>query len=201
LSTPPSALPPLYLAPINRLLRQNSWALQRLAPFAGKTLRVESFPLTLLLSVGANGEAVAAPPEATPDVTLRLSPGLLLRLAARDASVWNDIPVAGDAPFAAALAGIARHLRWDVEEDLSRVFGDIAAHRMVQTGRKLDAWAREGADNLARSFTEYWTEEQPLLARRADVEQFNREVDTLRDDLARLEKRVEIRERVNGLVR
>jgi len=27
------------------------------------------------------------------------------------------------------------HLRWDVEEDLSRVVGDIAAHRMAQAGR------------------------------------------------------------------
>jgi ubiquinone biosynthesis accessory factor UbiJ len=194
LSTPPPALPPLYLAPINRLLRQNSWALQRLAPFAGKTLRVDSFPFTLLLGVGADGVAVAAPPGQAPDVTVRLTPGILLRLAARDATVWNDIAVDGDAPFAAALSGIARNLRWDVEEDLSRMFGDIAAHRIVQTGRKLDLWARQGADNLARSFTEYWTEEQPLLARRADVDEFNRAVDTLRDDVARLEKRIDRRE-------
>jgi len=195
-STPPP-FPPLYLAPINRLLRQNSWALARLQPFAGKTLRVECFPFTLLFSVGDNGEAIAAAPDGTPDITTRLTPGILLRLAARDETVWNDIAVEGDAAFAAALNGIARHLRWDVEEDLSRVFGDIAAHRMVDTGRKLANWGQQGADNLARSFTEYWTEERPLIATRADVEQFNREVDALRDDVARLEKRVERRERVN----
>jgi len=62
---------------------------------------------------------------------------------------------------------------------------------MVETARKLDHWGRQGADNLARSFAEYWTEEQPLIAGRADVEQFNREVDALRDDVARLEKRIE----------
>jgi ubiquinone biosynthesis accessory factor UbiJ len=195
----PTPLPPLYLAPINRLLRQNSWAQQRLLPFAGKVVCAECFPFTLLLGIGDSGEAVAAPAGHPPDVTIRLTPGLMLRLAARDASVWNDIRAQGDPQLAATLSGIARNLRWDVEEDLSRVVGDIAAHRMVQSGRRLDTWARQGADNLARSFTEYWTEERPLLARRTDVEQFTREVDTLRDELARPEKRVEGRERVKGL--
>jgi ubiquinone biosynthesis protein UbiJ len=37
----------------------------------------------------------------------------------------------------------------------------------------------------------YWTEEQPLVAAKPDVERFVREVDTLRDDVARLEKRIE----------
>ena len=190
MTSSPPPLAPLYLAPINRLLRQNSWALERLRPFAGKVVRAECFPVTMLLGITEAGE-MAAVPAAVPDVTLRLTPGVMLRLAARDASAWNNIAVEGDPQLAAALKHVARNLRWDVEEDLSRVFGDIAAHRMVQTGRKLDTWGRQGADNLARSFAEYWTEEQPLIAARADIEQFNLEVDALRDDVARLEKRIE----------
>lgn len=165
--------------------------MERLRPFAAKVVRVDCFPLTLLLGITDAGDAMAAVPEMMPDVTIRLTPGVMLRLAARDASAWSDIAVEGDPSLAAALNHIARNIRWDVEEDLSRVFGDIAAHRMVETGRKLDNWGRQGADNLARSFTEYWTEEQPLIAGRSDVEQFNRDVDALRDDLARLEKRIE----------
>ncbi len=190
MTSSPPPLAPLYLAPINRLLRQNSWALERLRPFAGKVVRAECFPVTMLLGITEAGE-MAAVPAAVPDVTLRLTPGVMLRLAARDASAWNNIAVEGDPQLAAALNHVARNLRWNVEEDLSRVFGDIAAHRMVQTGRKLDTWGRQGADNLARSFAEYWTEEQPLIAARADIEQFNLEVDALRDDVARLEKRIE----------
>jgi ubiquinone biosynthesis protein UbiJ len=184
-------IPALYLPPLNRLLRQNSWAMEKLRPYAAKVVRVDCFPVTLLLGITDAGDAMAAAPEMTPDVTIKLTPGVMLRLAARDASAWNDIAVEGDPSLAAALNHVARNLRWDVEEDLSRVFGDIAAHRMVETGRKLDHWGRQGADNLARSFTEYWTEEQPLIAGRSDVEQFNRDVDALRDNLARLEKRIE----------
>ena len=191
-------IPPLYLAPLNRLLRQNSWALRRLQPYAGKIVCVECFPLTLLLGITDAGEVAAAAAHIAPEVTIRLTPGLMLRLAARDASAWNEIRVEGDPQLAAALNHVARNLQWDMEEDLSRVFGDIAAHRMAETARKLDSWGRQGADNLARAFTEYWTEEQPLIAGRAQIEQFSREVDVLRDDLARLEKRVEGREGGRG---
>lgn len=184
-------IPSLYIPAINRLLRQNAWALQKLQPFAGKCLRVDCFPVTLLFGIGETGEAVVVTSDIAPDVTVRLTPGVMLRLAARDASARNDIAVEGDPQLAVALNHVTRNLRWDVEQDLSRVFGDIAAHRMVETGRKLDHWGRQGADNLARSFAEYWTEERPLIAARADIEQFIREVDTLRDDLARLEKRIE----------
>lgn len=149
-----------------------------------------------MLGITDAGEVATAAAQVTPEVTIRLTPGLMLRLAARDAGAWNKIRVEGDPQLAAALNHVARNLQWDMEEDLSRVFGDIAAHRMAATARKLDHWSRQGADNLARAFTEYWTEEQPWIAGRAEIEQFNRDVDALRDDLARVEKRIERRERV-----
>ena len=187
---------PVFCEPVNYVLRTNSWALQQLRPHAGRVACIDNMLFSSMMAVTPGGEVAEAAPDAVPDVTVRVTPALMLRLMARDASAWREVKVEGDAEFAAALNHVARNLRWDVEEDLSRVFGDIAAHRMVETGRKLDNWGRQGADNLARSFAEYWTEERPLIASRGDVEQFTREVDTLRDDVARLEKRIEQREGV-----
>ena len=187
---------PVFCEPVNHVLRTNSWALQQLRPHAGRVACIDNMLFSSMMAVTPGGEVAEAAPDAVPDVTVRVTPGLMLRLMARDASAWREVKVEGDAEFAAALNHVARNLRWDVEEDLSRVFGDIAAHRMVETGRKLDNWGRQGADNLARSFAEYWTEERPLIASRGDVEQFTREVDTLRDDVARLGKRIEQREGV-----
>ena len=182
---------PVFPAPINHVLRANSWALARLSSYAGRVARIESPPFSHMMMVMANGELADAAPDATPSVTVRLTPGLVLRLLARDATAWNDIQVEGDADFAATIHYVTHNIRWDIEEDLSKVVGDIAAHRLVETGRKLDRWGRQGADNLARSFAEYWTEEQPLIAGHAEIAQFSREVDALRDDVARLEKRIE----------
>ena len=176
---------------INHLLRSASWACDALKRHAGKTSRFEIFPLAVTLTVLANGEVAAASAGAEPAATVRLGPGLMLRLAARDESAWREIDIAGDTDFASALHHVARNLRWDIEEDLSRIFGDVAAHRMAETGRAFQRWGEQAAENTARSFSEYWTEEQPLIANARDLEEFGRAVDQLRDDAARLEKRIE----------
>ena len=100
--------------------------------------------------------------------------------------------MSGDTDFATVLNHIWRNLRWDIEEDLARVFGDIAAHRMVRAGKTLEEWRAQSFESITRSFAEYWTEERPLIAHARDIESFNRDVDRLRDDVARLEKRIEL---------
>jgi ubiquinone biosynthesis protein UbiJ len=176
---------------INHLLRSASWAREDLKRHAGKTARFEVAPLAVTLSVLDSGEVTPSTPGSIAAVTARLTPGLMLRLAGRDAGAWREIEISGDTDFAAAINHVVRNLRWDVEEDLSRVVGDVAAHRMAETGRAFRRWGEQAAENTGRAFAEYWTEEQPLIAAARDLEEFSRAVDQLRDDTARLEKRVE----------
>jgi ubiquinone biosynthesis protein UbiJ len=176
---------------INHLLRGASWARESLQRFAGKTARFETAPFGFSCTVQVNGEVGAAAADAVPAVTITLTPGLALRIAARDETAWREVGVSGDTDFAATLNHVARNLRWDIEEDLSRVFGDIAAHRMTESGRVFRRWSEQALENTGRSFAEYWTEERPLIAAARDLDQFNREVDRLRDDVARLDKRVD----------
>jgi len=190
-ANPATAIESAAVGFVNHLLRGASWARDGLKPFAGRTARIEAVPFALALTVLESGEVAPAAADAVPGVTLRFTLGLLLRLAARDENAWREIDMAGDADFASAIHHVARNLRWDVEEDLSRVFGDIAAHRMAETGKTIRRWGEQAADNTARSFAEYWTEEQPLIAARRDLDEFGRAVDQLRDDTARLEKRIE----------
>ncbi len=137
------------------------------------------------------GEVTPAAAGAVPAVTLKLTPGLLLRFAARDEGAWREVEVAGDTDFTSAINHLAHNLRWDFEEDLSRVFGDVAAHRMAETGRGFERWGERTAEHFGRTFAEYWTEEQPLIAGKRDLDEFNRAVDRLRDDAARFEKRLD----------
>jgi len=175
----------------NHLLRGAAWAREELKRHAGKTVRVEALPFILSLTVSDTGLVSAATRDAVPAATITLTPGLALRLAARDEAAWTEIEITGDTEFAAAINNVARNLRWDFEEDLSRVFGDIAAHRMAETVRTLQRWGQQSAENLARSSAEYWTEERPLIASAHAVREFVNDVDALRDDVARLEKRLD----------
>ena len=125
-------------------------------------------------------------------MTLTATLPVAMRALRGDEEAWNAVTVDGDTVFAQEIGYLVRHLKWDVEEDLSHVFGDVAAHRMAEGGRALNRWREQAGENVAQAFAEYWTEERPLIAKRRDVEQFNHEVDTLRDDVERLEKRVEM---------
>jgi len=181
----------LASASLNRLLEENTWGLDRLKPFAGKTVRFNCPPFIVSLTVQEGGGVLPAFDNAVSDVTIVITPGLMLRLVARDETAWTEANITGDMEFAAVINYLVRNLRWDAEEDLSRLFGDIAAHRMTQSAKTLDQWRGQALDNLLRSFAEYWTDEQPLIAGARDVERFNRDVDALRDDVARFEKAVE----------
>lgn len=184
-------LDPAATAFINHLLRGASWARDELRRFSGKTARFEVMPLAFSLTVLESGEVAPAAATATPATTIRLTPGLLLRFAVRDETAWREVGIAGDTDFASAINHLVRNLRWDVEEDLSRAFGDIAAHRMAESGRTFRRWGEQALLNTGRSFAEYWTEERPLIASAHDLDDFNRAVDELRDDVARIEKRIE----------
>jgi ubiquinone biosynthesis protein UbiJ len=183
---------PPVAAAINHLLQSASWARERLKPFAGKTARFTLAPFAVTLAIRASGEVEDSTESARPpDAGFTLTPGVALRMLAADRGAWREVEVSGDIALAHEILAIAQNLRWDIEEDLSRVFGDIAAHRMTQAGGDFRRWQRQTADSLARSAVAYWTEEQPLIAAKQDIERFLREVDALRDDVARIEKRIE----------
>ena len=177
---------------LNHLLRQQPWAAERLRPFAGQAVefRCPPFP-DLRFKITDEGLLDRARAEAASALVVKLTPGALPFLLARDETARKQVEIEGSADLASTVDYLFRNLTWDVEEDLSRVFGDIAAHRLAGGSRAFAAWQREAALRLAENLAEYWTEEQPLLARPADVESFCCKVDTLRDDVARLEKRIQ----------
>jgi ubiquinone biosynthesis protein UbiJ len=182
----------LAVAPLNHLLRGESWARKRLQPYADKTARFRIPPfLDLALVVQSSGEVSTAPAGADNDVTLIASPGLLPRLLAHDESAYGEIGISGDSTFAQEILFIGQNLRWDMEQDLSRLTGDILAHRITRAGENLVHWHSVAAQSLSQSLVEYLTEEQPLLAKPADMRRLVREAGDLQEDVTHLEMRVE----------
>lgn len=179
-------------AALNHLLTQNSWALQRLARFAGKTARFDIAPFSLAWTILADGTLRNADAAASADAVCSIAPSLLPRLALHDEKAHSEICSEGDAALLAEIFFLSRNLRWDAAEDLSHVTGDIAAERIVQAVQSTQQQLRDGALHLAQAAAEYWTEERPLLAKPQQVSDFMQQVDTLRDDVARLEQRIKI---------
>lgn len=182
---------------INHLLRREGWARERLLPYKGRVARLAVPPATVTLSVTATGE-VAASESTEPDVTLTIPAASLMEVLRDPRAASSKTQVTGDGNFAEAISYLFTHLRWDVEEDLSRVVGDVAAHRIAGLGRDLAHLPGRVADSVSRSIATYLRDEGGTVPSRAEVEAFNAEVDVLRDDAARLEKRLERLEAQGG---
>jgi ubiquinone biosynthesis accessory factor UbiJ len=176
---------------VNHVLRSTPLAMERLAKHAGRTIAVHVGPATWVFTLQTTGEVTPAVTGASRDLEMRISPFVLPRLAAGEAAAAAGISMQGDAALAEEIGFIARHLTWDVEEDLARVVGDVAAHRIVGGARAFAAWGRDAAFRTGAAAAEYWTEESPLIASRVKVEDFTRGVAELDRALAALEARLE----------
>jgi ubiquinone biosynthesis accessory factor UbiJ len=179
-----------FAAALNHLLTQNSWALERLARFAGRTARFDIAPFTFTCTILADGRLRIADATTSADALCTIAPSLLPRLALQDEKALAEIHSEGDAALLAEIFYLSRNLRWDVAEDLSQVTGDIAAERIMQVLQNTRLHLRDSALNFSQAAAEYWTEERPLLAKPQQVSEFMQQVDTLRDDVARLEQRI-----------
>lgn len=180
------------VAGLNHLLSRQPQAAERLRPFAGQGVEIRCPPFPdLRLTILGSGLLARARAGTASALVVRLRPGALPLLLARDEAARRQIEIQGPADLAGAVDDLVRSLAWDIEEDLSAVFGDVLAHRLAAGGKALATWQRDALLRLAENLAEYWVEEQPLLLRPGDAERFARELDALRDGTERLEKRIE----------
>jgi ubiquinone biosynthesis protein UbiJ len=68
--------------------------------------------------------------------------------------------------------------------------GDPAAHQVGAGVRAAGRWGQKVGDTLLQNLREYLQEEARIVPTRYEVDAFLGEVDTLRDDVERLEARI-----------
>jgi len=164
------------IAVLNRLLEKEPWARERLAAFSGAVVELAASPLpSLRLRIDEAGLVASAPAAAQPALVVSLRPGA--------------VDLSGDERLAEAVREIARNLRWDVEEDLSRLTGDVLARRVAQAARDFFAWQRDAARRTAEGFADYLAQENRLLVARAELEALARSREALQRRIEDLERR------------
>jgi ubiquinone biosynthesis protein UbiJ len=184
-----------FFLALNHLLRDAPWARERLARHSGKAARLYAPPLRLDFVINADG-TVSEASLAETDVAISLPAyAPLIALGKGRDALMREAHVSGSVELADSLGYVLRNLRWDVEEDLSRLVGDIGAHRIVGLANRLAAWHMHAVRSVMGSLVEYFRDESPTVAARGPVGEFNNTVDRLRDDLARLEARISRLER------
>ena len=130
-----------------------------------------------------------------PDVIISGSLVTLARMAGQSGeSAIRDgsLDLSGDAETAHDFQRLLDLAKPDFEEELSGVVGDIAAHRLGSFARSLAQWGREARSTMGANIREYLQEESRETPSRYEVDRFAKDVSTLRDDVERIEARLNL---------
>ncbi|MFV1922094.1 MAG: SCP2 domain-containing protein [Methylotenera sp.] len=182
-------LKPIASQLLQHITDQNNWSRKHLMPFAGKVLQFNLVPISTKLIILEDG-SLATPDHAVADAIIHISPSLAIRLMAKDESAKMLIKIDGDSHLATEITKVLQHMRWDIEDDLSKIVGDIPANKIMAVAKESTHALKKQSTSLAEMLKEYWQEEKPVLAKKWQINQFNASVDILRSDVSRLEKRL-----------
>lgn len=129
---------------LNHVLMQEKEAQNRLARKKGSVLHVRWGIFAMDVLITPAGLLDRAQPTAKPDLLISVaaeSPVTIVQSAL--AGKAPPVKIEGDVQLAAELGWLAENLRWDVEEDLSRVVGDIPAHTLADAARRVVAGLKQ----------------------------------------------------------
>ena len=121
---------------LNHVLMQEKAAQDRLRRQKGKAVRIQWGDFHLTLAPTAAGLLERCAQDAAPELRVTLTQSSPFHLA--QSLLAGDKPgvdIQGDVQLAAEVAWLVDNVRWDVEEDLSRVLGDATAHTLARFAR------------------------------------------------------------------
>ncbi|HWG31459.1 MAG TPA: hypothetical protein VN676_12960 [Steroidobacteraceae bacterium] len=104
----------------------------------------------------------------------------------------RGVEIRGDGAIAERFRELGMLLRPDLEELLARAVGDVPAHQIGHFTRLALRWSRGAARTTLTNIAEYLAHERRDLVPRNEGEQFLRAVDALREDVDRLEARLDL---------
>jgi ubiquinone biosynthesis protein UbiJ len=180
---------------LNRGIAASSRAQALCERLEGRALavHVEGLPLKFVARVASRQIALLRAGEVVPDSTVSGTPLSLLALAGPDSERQlrsSAVTVSGDAEIAQSFQELLRAARPDLEEELSRLIGDVAAHQIGNLVRAASGWGRKAAETFTANVSEYLQEESRDLVTRTEIEEFLAGVDELREAADRLQARV-----------
>lgn len=183
-------------AALNGYLNLDANARRQMEKLHGRVIAIEILGLgrTAYLVPGPGKVQVLEVFAGAPDVCISGTPLALAKLSDHDAGsrqlFSGDVEISGDTELAHQMGRILGTMDIDWEEQLSRFTGDLIAHRVGNLFRAARDWGVDSSATLRLDIQEYLQEELRLLPCRLEIESFLVDVDTLRDDVERLQARL-----------
>jgi ubiquinone biosynthesis protein UbiJ len=138
-----------------------------------------------------------APADPPADATITGAPLSLLALAGSDAQAViqrGDVQISGDAEIAQQFRELGSLLKPDIEAGMAQFLGGRGAHLAMRGMRAAAGWTRTAAWTSVRNLAEYLSHESRDLVSRPEAEHFLRGVDAVREQLDRIDARLQLME-------
>jgi len=180
---------------VNTYLKLDPDSEKLLSRFTGKiiALEFEGTGLTLFCLPGADGMQIMTLYAGPVDTTIAGRPVAMMKLALGDrgdskkALFKGEVTIRGDVETGQDFKQALDQLDIDWEEHLASLTNDVIAHKAGFFVREIGSWIRNASERLSRNGAEYMQQEIFTTPTREDVEDFYQGIETLRDDVARLE--------------
>lgn len=180
---------------LNHLIAQQPSTSERLSKEAGKVVLFDVSPIKVALRVTHEGyfqtsrqsKTVMAPV----DTEIRIDWADLVGSVSSPSGIGKRAHISGDMDFAQAVSATFFDLHWDPENDLARIVGDAQAVWIMNSLNHLGVSLKDLLSRLKSNLREYAVFEKEIIPSADEFNKFKQGVSALRDDLARLEKRMQ----------
>ncbi len=189
-----SALGKLMAGALNRAVGLDPQAKRPLRRLEGRSLGIEVLGpgIKFVLEVDDGEFVVSLDNQSEPSAWVKATPGGFLALAASQGQAGaGTMEIVGDVETGRRFQELFENLNPDFEEPFTRVFGDVVGFQVARFVKGGLDWAKQRSKNFSDDVGVYLRDESRQLVNRYEMEEFLDEVDDLRDDVARLQKRVE----------
>lgn len=173
---------------INHLLSQNDWMQSKLEVHKDKIILIEISGLKTIFRVEGNGQLQLLDKSNEFNCIIKLTINDLMSQLIEKKN--GKILIEGDLELANEVSQVLKKIEWDIEEDLAKYIGDIPAIRATNMLKKIRQSSKKNLINLTGALVDYWQEENQILTKKRDVENFNKDTDRLVENTDRLEARL-----------
>ena len=183
---------------INRYLALDPELLNKLADFEGKVVKLEITGVNkeLYMFPGARGIQVSTEHDGAADTVLRGAPVSLFKMGlvsnAANMLLKGEVEISGDTRLGHQFKNVFSQMDIDWSAPLASLFGDSISFQLQQSGKNISRWGIGIAKSFSMSFSEYLQEESQDAVTETELNIFNESVDQLRDDVDRLQAKINL---------
>ena len=181
---------------LNRLLRLDAASLEKLDALQDRRIELHLQSPDIALAVQVRGQTLQVgpvDPGQEPDISFKSTlSGILksLPMFAQGQPAIGAMRISGDVELARLLQNLVKEFDPDWQEPFVKALGPVFGPQAAKFIREGLRQAKTGAGNFMQSGAEYVTEEARVVVSKSELDDFNTQVDKIRQRGDRLQARV-----------